>query len=99
MSDDMTPQQSLERMGGRMAELRSEFDYVLLDVAPLNSSNHGIVLGSWCDGVALVLKANSSSRRGARKSVEDLRAAKVPLLGAILNQRTFPIPQSIYSRL
>lgn len=99
LTEDLSPQQSLERMGGRMAELRSEFDYVLLDVAPLNSSNHAIVLGGWCDGVALVLKANSSSRKAARKSVEDLQSAKVPVLGAVLNQRTFPIPQSIYNRL
>jgi Mrp family chromosome partitioning ATPase len=99
LTEDLSPQQSLERMGGRLAELRSEFDYVLLDVAPLNSSNHGIVLGGWCDGVALVLKANSSSRKAARKSLEDLQASKVPVLGAVLNQRTFPIPQSIYNRL
>jgi Mrp family chromosome partitioning ATPase len=90
---------TLDRMRKRMFELRSEFDYVLLDVSPLNTSNHGMVLGSWCDGVALVLKANTSTRKAARKTVEELQAAKVPLLGAVLNQRTFPIPQSIYNRL
>jgi Mrp family chromosome partitioning ATPase len=86
-------------MHQRMSELRAEFDYVLLDVAPLNSSNHGRILGSWCDGVALVLKANSSNRKVARKALEELQAAKVPVLGAVLNQRTFPIPDSIYRRL
>jgi protein-tyrosine kinase len=88
-----------DRMRKRMFELRSEFDYVLLDVAPLNSGNHGVVLGSWCDGVALVLKANSSSRKAARKALQDLEIGKAPVLGAVLNQRTFPIPDSIYSRL
>jgi polysaccharide biosynthesis transport protein len=90
---------TMEKMRRRMAELRDEFDYVLLDVAPLSSSNHGIMLGSWCDGVALVLKANSSTRKAARKAVAELQAAKVTLLGAVLNQRTFPIPDSIYNRL
>jgi len=90
---------TLDRMRKRMFELRAEFDYVLLDVAPLNSGNHATVLGSWCDGVALVLKANSSSRKAARKAVQDLQDAKASVLGAVLNQRTFPIPQSIYNRL
>jgi len=98
-SDNSERQMTLEGMRRRMSELRAEFDYVLLDVSPLSTSNHGLVLGSWCDGVALVLKANSSSRKAARKALDELQAARVPVLGAILNQRTFPIPTSIYNRL
>jgi Mrp family chromosome partitioning ATPase len=97
--DNSQHQLTLERMRRRMSELRAQFDYVLLDVSPLNSSNHGMVLGSWCDGVVMVLKANSSSRKAARKALDELQAARVPVLGAILNQRTFPIPASIYNRL
>jgi len=90
---------TLEKMRKRMYELRSEFDYVLLDVAPLESSNHGLLLGSWCDGVALVLKENASNRIAARKALQELEAARTTVLGAVLNQRTFPIPDSIYRRL
>jgi polysaccharide biosynthesis transport protein len=99
LSEDLPPQVTLEQMRRRLSELRAEFDYVLLDVGPLNSNNHGVVLGSWCDGVALVLKANSSSRKAARKALEELQTANVAVLGAVLNQRTFPIPDMIYSRL
>jgi len=99
LSEDSPQLLTLERMRKRMYELRSEFDYVLLDAAPLSSSSHGVLLGSWCDGVALVLKANSSNRRTARKAVQELEAARTPVLGAILNQRTFPIPNGIYRRL
>jgi len=28
-----------------------------------------------------------------------LKAANIPVLGAVLNQRTFPIPDNIYNRL
>jgi capsular exopolysaccharide synthesis family protein len=100
-SSNETSQQMLtgDRMRKRLFELRSEFDYVLLDTAPLNASNHATVLGSWCDGVALVLKANSSSRQAARKALQDLELGKAPVLGAVLNQRKFPIPASIYNRL
>jgi Mrp family chromosome partitioning ATPase len=83
----------------RMVELRAEFDYVLLDVSPITSSNHAAMLGRWCDGVALILKANSSNRKTARQALTDLQAANAPVLGAVLNQRTFPVPEGIYSRL
>jgi len=57
------------------------------------------VMGASTDGLVLVLKANSSRRETARGAIHDLRTAKVRVLGAVLNQRTFPIPQSIYDRL
>jgi len=90
---------TLEAMRHRLMELRAEFDYVLVDASPIDFSNHAAVLGSWCDGVALVLKANSSTRKGARQALKDLEAAQTRVLGAVLNQRTFPIPESIYNRL
>lgn len=90
---------TLERMRKRMFELRSEFDYVLLDVAPLSSSNHALMLGSWCDGVTLVLKENASNRKAAQKALREFQAVNAPVLGAVLNHRTFPIPESIFSRL
>ena len=46
-----------DRMRRRVAELSTEFDYVLFDVAPLNGSNHGVILGHLVDGVVIVLKA------------------------------------------
>jgi protein-tyrosine kinase len=90
---------TLEAMRRRLSELRAEFDYVLLDAAPINAGNHCAVLGNWCDGVALVLRANSSSRKTARQVLKDLEEANASVIGAVLNQRTFPIPESIYNRL
>lgn len=99
LSEESPKLLALERMRKRMFELRSEFDYVLLDVAPLSSSNHAVMLGSWCDGVTLVLKENASNRKVAQKALNEFRAVNALVLGAVLNQRTFPIPDSIYRRL
>ncbi len=82
-----------------MAELRSHFDYVLVDAPPLSASNDAIALGAASDGVVIVLKAHASRRETARKAVEDLKAANVRVLGAVLNQRTFPVPDGLYSKL
>ncbi len=88
-----------EPMHRRMLELRTEFDYVLLDATPISASAQAALLGRWCDGVALVVKANSTNRKDARQAVKDILAANALVLGAVLNQRTFPIPESIYNRL
>jgi protein-tyrosine kinase len=90
---------STDRMRLRLSELRAEFDYVLLDVAALGDANDAVLLGCGADGVVLVLKANTSRRESARKAMHDLQNAKARVLGAVLNQRTFPIPESIYKKL
>jgi protein-tyrosine kinase len=88
-----------DRMRMRIVELRQEFHYVLIDAPAINTANDGIVLGRVADGVVVVIKANSSRREIARKAIQELENAKVRVLGAVLNQRTFPIPQGIYDRL
>lgn len=90
---------SSDRMRQRIAELRSGVDYVLIDGSAMNVSHDAAALAAAADGAVIVLKANSSRRETVRKAVQDLQAAHVRVLGAVLNQRTFPIPQSIYNRL
>lgn len=88
-----------ERMRARMAELRMTFDFVLIDAAPLSTCNDAIVLGGINDGVVLTIKANTSRRETARNALHELQTANVRVLGAVLNQRTFPIPEKLYKKL
>lgn len=90
---------SSNRMRSRLKELRSMFDYVLVDSGAMSASNDALALGAALDGVILVLKANSSRKETARNAVRDFQAAQIRVLGAVLNQRTFPIPDSIYKKL
>jgi len=88
-----------DRMKERMRELRREFDYLIMNAPPLSAFSDGVVLGAMSDGVVLVLEANSTRREAAVRVTENLRNAKVPVLGAVLNNRTFPIPEVVYKRL
>lgn len=85
-----------ENMRSVLNQLFGQFDYVLLDSASLNFTNDAVALGGAADGIVLVLREQSSRRETARKHLQDLRTAKVPALGVVLNQRTFPIPEAIY---
>lgn len=82
-----------------MRQLREQFDYAIIDAPPWNLHSHAALLGSAADGILLVLKANSSRRSAAQTLVAEMKAANIRLLGAVLNERTFPIPQAIYHRL
>jgi succinoglycan biosynthesis transport protein ExoP len=88
-----------ERMRELLPELQREFDYVLIDAPPLRAGDDTIMLGRNAEGVVLVLRANASRRETARKAVHDLETAHVRVLGAVLNHRTFPVPESIYKKL
>lgn len=88
-----------DRMRTRIAELTREFEYVLIDAPAVSLGNEALALARAADGVVLILKANSSRRESVRETVQQLEHAKVRVLGAVLNQRTFPIPAAIYNRL
>jgi capsular exopolysaccharide synthesis family protein len=88
-----------ETMKVRISELRNEFDYVLIDSAPLSAHVEGVMLGQLADGLVLVLEANATRRETAVRIADSLRASNVRIVGAVLNKRTFPIPESVYHLL
>jgi Mrp family chromosome partitioning ATPase len=90
---------SSERLRVRLADLRREFDYVLIGAPPVNLFAETLVLGQIADGLVLVVQANATRRDAARKAKESLQDANVRVLGAVLDNRTFPIPDAIYTRI
>lgn len=87
------------RLRTRLAELRAEFDYVLIDTPPLGAFNDGILIGQAVDGVVLVVGSDSTRRESALIVKQSLDAARVPVLGAVFNRRTFPIPEKLFRKL
>jgi protein-tyrosine kinase len=83
----------------RLAELRQTFDYTVLYGPPAGAGSEAALLGSLCDGMVLVVEANLTRRVAAQKVKERLHAANARLLGTVLSQRTFPIPETIYKKL
>ena len=82
-----------------VARLREEFRYILVYAPPVISRVDAVVFGQVADGVVLIVESNSTRRETARKAKEALAAANVKILGAVLNNRTFPIPDFLYKKL
>jgi hypothetical protein len=83
----------------RLADLRREFDYSVVQGPPAIALGNAVAVGQLADGIILVLAAHSTRRAAARKIKETLEAAQVRLLGVVLSDRTFPVPEKIYRRL
>jgi Mrp family chromosome partitioning ATPase len=103
----MVPRQSwLPAAGGRriteqnlsrLRELTMEFDFSILWCAPVSWLTASI--GQTCDGLVLVLTANKTRRLVAAQMKDELSKAQVPLLGTVLAERRFPVPQGLYRSL
>jgi capsular exopolysaccharide synthesis family protein len=90
---------SLDALRLRIQELRTGFEYVLIDAPAVSLYGDAMVLGQAADGVALIIAEQDTRKENARHAVDELSKANVRVLGAVLNKRTFPIPQKIYDRL
>jgi len=87
------------RLRARFSELRDEFDYVVMDTPAASSHPDAVLLAQLTDGVVLVVGSNTTRRETARIAKESFKASRVPILGAVLNRRTYPIPAALYARL
>jgi protein-tyrosine kinase len=90
---------SSSRLRARFDELRNEFDHVVVDAPPLTHYPDAVALARAADGFVLVLEANSTRREAAVRISDNLRAAQIRVLGAVLNKREFPIPDVLYRKL
>jgi len=81
----------------RLRELTTEFDFSILWCAPVSWLTASIVQA--CDGLVLVLTANKTRRLVAVQIKDQLSKAQVPLLGTVLAERRFPVPQGLYRNL
>ena len=80
-------------------DLLGAFDYLVVDTSAANVHRDAAALGPLMDGTVLVVSANATRRETGRKTVEQLEQAGVSVAGAVLLDRTFPIPEPIYRRL
>jgi hypothetical protein len=82
-----------------LEELRSEFEFVVIEGPAAGISSEAALLGQMTDGIILLLSAGTTRRATARKIKETLEAAQCRILGTVLTERTFPIPDRLYRRL
>lgn len=93
---DVTPTASLHSL---LCDLRREFEYSIVEGPPAGESNAAASMAQLADGIILVLSAQRTRLATARRIKEVLDAAQARILGTVLSDRVFPIPEKLYQRL
>ena len=80
-----------------LSDLRREFAYSIVAAPAAGESHEARAMAQFADGIILVLSAQHTRRIAARKFKDALD--HVHMLGTVLCDREFPVPEGIYRRL
>ena len=73
------------RFANLIERAKKEYAVIIIDMPPIVSVIDAAVVARVCDGAVLVLKDGAVSYRLAQRCKSQLEAAKVPILGCVLN--------------
>ena len=74
-----------DRMGKLLEHLRTEFDVVILDTAPLLPVTDGAVLAQQADATVVVVRSGRTKRTQLRRALARLQDAGITPVGIVLN--------------
>ncbi len=80
-------------------DCRSRYEYILIDAPPVQKSPDTVSLGSFCDGVVIVVRARKTKRQLIQYLQNQLSNAGAHELGVVLNRMKHWVPGFIYRRL
>jgi tyrosine-protein kinase Etk/Wzc len=75
----------IERIREVLQGLAPQFDLVLIDSPPVNLLADAALLGSAADAVVLVVRAGHTQIEALRYAMDQLTAARAPVIGTLLN--------------
>ena len=85
------PLSASTRLSARIRELRSIFDYVLVNAPPATRDSVTGYLGSLADGVVLIVEPSFTPRQATREIKEEIEAAGGRVLGVVLHRRALSL--------
>lgn len=68
--------------------LSESYDFIIVDLPPVNLVSDALVLSSVLDGMVVVVRSNYSEGRELNKCLEALELSTVKLLGVVMNAKT-----------
>lgn len=98
------PHNPAELMGSHklktlISQLREKYDYIIFDSPPAIPVTDAGLLGAQTDGVILVIQANRTQQGVVKHAEHLLKQAQAKLLGYILTDIQYHIPEYIYRYL
>lgn len=82
-----------------LAQLRTKFNYIIFDAAPLGLHLDATFLASRVDGVLLLIKAEATMTEEAQAMKKQLEAVGAKILGVVMNQTKDYVPKVLHKLL
>lgn len=77
---------SSERMRRTLEELKTQYEYIVIDAAPILPASDALVLGQLADALVMVVKAESTHSQLPKDAVKRLHSASVEVTGLVFSQ-------------
>ena len=88
-----------QEMKDFLAEAKSQFDFVLIDTPPIIAVTDSGIVGGQTEGVLMVVQAGRTQRGIVKRAEELLNQAHVKILGHVLTNIEYHLPEYIYRYL
>jgi len=90
---------SSDRMRKFLILMKTKFDQIIIDTPPVISVTDAGIIGPMSDGVLMVIQAGRTQRGVVKRAVELLHQAHSKVLGHILTNIEYHLPEYIYRYL
>lgn len=74
-----------KRMQSVLKALAKEFDYIVVDLPPVNVVSDAVVVSPLLDGIMVVVRANYTERKELRACVRQLNLSNAKVLGIVMS--------------
>jgi len=104
MTSGSVPQNPVElldsdSMADLINDLKKQFDHIIIDTPPIIPVTDAGIIGSQTDGVLMVIQAGRTQRGIVRRAMELLHQSHARILGHVLTNVEYHLPEYIYRYL
>ena len=88
-----------DRMKQFLTEMKAQFDLILLDTPPIIAVTDSGIIGALADGILMVIQAGRTQRGMLQRATELLEQAHSKIIGHVLTNIEYHLPEYIYRYL
>jgi Mrp family chromosome partitioning ATPase len=89
----------IDRVRRLLTDLHRHYAFIVIDASPLLSAPEAGLIAAAADGTLVVVRARRTRREVVQKGLRLLAQSNCRVVGAVLNDRRYPIPSFFYRRL
>lgn len=74
------------RMETVLKELKETFDYIIIDLPPVNIVSDALSISKWITGMVVVIREEYTEKKEVERCIRQLKLSNVNVLGCVMNE-------------